>query len=581
MRTFSHFRQLLSTRTRQVALTVVTVSGVVALTLAGGTAQGSVYAKGAGTAHVSTDTTPYSGGRMMAADPSGGYWTVDMAGAMTSYGGAATFGSPALAGLHLAQPIVGMAATPDGKGYWLVASDGGIFSYGDAAFHGSTGAIHLNQPIVGMAATPDGKGYWLVASDGGIFTFGDAAFFGSTGAIHLNQPIVGMAATPSGTGYWLVASDGGIFTFGDAAFHGSTGAIHLNQPIVGMAATPDGKGYWLVASDGGIFTFGNASFLGSLGGSGQQVTGIIVNPTSVRYTLIATSGAAIAPPPASAVPTQATPLPSPTIPTPSTPTAPPTSPSPTTPTPTPSPTSGGLAPSSVFDLSEWNLTLPVDASGGTGGANGSQNAAAIIPSSQLVSGFSDAYFQLNSAKQLVFTSPSNGATTTPGQGSNHTRSELHENYTGPNAATNGCWTSTLGGTMQATAVITAASADSDEATIGQIHGNGGAAFALLIYDQAKQQILLNVYSDPSDSGHNETVIESNVALGQPISYQLSFLNGALTATANGHTISLTAGSGWDTYPVRFDLGAYSSAPNINNPSGDQTQVAFSSFSERH
>ena len=28
-------------------------------------------------------------------------------------------------------------------------------------------AMQLNQPIVGMAATPDGGGYWLVASDGG------------------------------------------------------------------------------------------------------------------------------------------------------------------------------------------------------------------------------------------------------------------------------------------------------------------------------------------------------------------------------------------------------------------------------
>ena len=90
-------------------------------------------------------------------------------------------------------PVVGMAATPDGKGYWLVASDGGIFAFGDAAFHGSTGAIHLNQPIVGMASTPDGGGYWLVASDGGIFAFGDAPFYGSTGAIHLNKPMVGMA----------------------------------------------------------------------------------------------------------------------------------------------------------------------------------------------------------------------------------------------------------------------------------------------------------------------------------------------------------------------------------------------------
>ena len=60
-------------------------------------------------------------------------------------------------------------------------ADGGIFAFGDAGFYGSTGAHRLNQPIVGMAATPDGKGYWLVASDGGIFAFGDAGFYGSPG----------------------------------------------------------------------------------------------------------------------------------------------------------------------------------------------------------------------------------------------------------------------------------------------------------------------------------------------------------------------------------------------------------------
>ena len=86
-------------------------------------------------------------------------------------------------GLHslepLNQPIVGMAATPDGGGYWLVAADGGIFAFGDAAFYESTGGMHLNQPIVGMAATPDGRGYYLVAADGGIFCFGTAQFFGA------------------------------------------------------------------------------------------------------------------------------------------------------------------------------------------------------------------------------------------------------------------------------------------------------------------------------------------------------------------------------------------------------------------
>ena len=72
-------------------------------------------------------------------------------------------------------------------------------------FYGSTGTVHLAKPIVGMAATPTGKGYWLVASDGGIFAFGDADFYGSTGNVHLAKPIVGMAATPTGKGYWLVA----------------------------------------------------------------------------------------------------------------------------------------------------------------------------------------------------------------------------------------------------------------------------------------------------------------------------------------------------------------------------------------
>jgi len=194
----------------------------------------------------------------------GGYWLVASDGGIFNYGDAKFYGSAG--GIHLNKPIVGMAATADGQGYWLVASDGGIFNYGDATFHGSAGGIHLNQPIVGMASTADGGGYWLVATDGGIFNYGDAGFHGSAGGIHLNKPIKGMAATPAGGGYWLVANDGGIFNYGDAAFFGSAGGIHLNQPIVGMADTPDGGGYWLVATDGGIFTYGDATFLGSAGG---------------------------------------------------------------------------------------------------------------------------------------------------------------------------------------------------------------------------------------------------------------------------------------------------------------------------
>jgi hypothetical protein len=73
-----------------------------------------------------------------------------------------------MGGSPLAQPVTGMAATPDGGGYWEVAADGGIFSFGDARFFGSfTGGVPAGGPaymrFVGMARTADGGGYWLVA----------------------------------------------------------------------------------------------------------------------------------------------------------------------------------------------------------------------------------------------------------------------------------------------------------------------------------------------------------------------------------------------------------------------------------
>ncbi len=236
-------------------------------------------------------------------DGSGPYWLTGGDGGVFAFGGAPFYGSTG--GLALAQPIVGMTATPDGRGYWFVARDGGVFNFGSAPFDGAVpnlasvddvvglaasrrggywvatadgdtfafgGApalpslaslgVHVDN-VVGIAATPDGGGYYLVASDGAMYALGDAMFKGSMGGRPLNRPIIGMAVDPATGGYWEVASDGGIFAI-DAPFFGSTGAIRLNRPIVGMAATSDGRGYWFVASDGGIFAEGDAPFGGSL-----------------------------------------------------------------------------------------------------------------------------------------------------------------------------------------------------------------------------------------------------------------------------------------------------------------------------
>lgn len=225
-----------------------------------------------------------------APDASGGGWIVGSNGNIQTTGGAPCYGS--LAGQSLNAPLVGIAATPDGKGYWLVASDGGVFAFGDAAFCGSMGGKPLNKPIVGIAATPDGKGYWLVASDGGIFTFGDATFDGSMGGKPLNQPIVGMAADPVTGGYWEVASDGGIFSF-NAPFYGSMGGKYLAKPIVGMDALGNGQGYRFVASDGGVFDFGDAGFMGSMGGKSLSapVVGMAAARDGKGYWLVGGSGA--------------------------------------------------------------------------------------------------------------------------------------------------------------------------------------------------------------------------------------------------------------------------------------------------
>ncbi len=136
---------------------------------------------------------------------------------------------------------VGAAGTA--SGYWLAARDGGVFSTG-VPFYGSMGGQHLDQPVVGMAATPDGRGYWLVAADGGIFSFGDARFSGSMGATPLNQPVVGMAVDPATGGYWEVAADGGVFSF-DAPFYGAMAGQATVNRFFALVASQGGVGYML------------------------------------------------------------------------------------------------------------------------------------------------------------------------------------------------------------------------------------------------------------------------------------------------------------------------------------------------
>jgi hypothetical protein len=249
-----------------------------------------------------------------------------------------------------------------------------------------------------------------------------------------------------------------------------------------------------------------------------------------------------------------------------------------------------LPPSTNFSFTlptgSWKLQLPIDQFGGTGGTGNIQYASIEETTAQLSAGFVDPYFYADTAtyagttNHVVFVAPSNGAVTTPGTGSDHTRSELRELYTGTGADASSDWNSAIGGTLTANCVVQAVSASSDEATIGQIH-NQSYVFMLLLYRPTQKDIAVDIYSSLGSSTHTRASLVQNVKIGDPIAYSIAYKNTSMTVTVNGTTQTYTIDPTWAGTPMYFKLGAYHAAPNIGNPAGDKTQVAFSSFAITH
>jgi hypothetical protein len=128
--------------------------------------------------------------------------------------------------------------------------------------------------------------------------------------------------------------------------------------------------------------------------------------------------------------------------------------------------------------------------------------------------------------------------------------------------------------------VQAVSANSDEATIGQIH-NQSYVFILLLYRPAQKDIAIDIYSSLGSSSHTRTSIVQNVKIGDAISYSMTYKNSSLNVTVDGTTQTFPVDPSWAGTPMYFKLGAYHAAPNIGNPAGDKTQVAFSSFAVTH
>jgi len=284
-------------------------------------------------------------------------------------------------------------------------------------------------------------------------------------------------------------------------------------------------------------------------------------------------------------------------------------------------TAAPTAPSSVAAFNKYlnntesmYLGLPVDEYGGTGGLNGAQFGWQTVSTSNLTN-FSDSYFYattttVNSVANtpvVVFTAPSNGATSSPGSGSNDTRSEMREYYYGGTGNIDGDdWNTALGGTLTATVAVNSTSVDTSEATIGQIHGEN-EPYALLQYQLSctyntnnytgcvvLAYSVTNTTNSPSSSVllayGVPTCSVSSLSSCTFFTYTLSIapnsgsplLNASVAKIYGSGTIygsaSVSVDSSWigtaSADGLYFKFGAYSGASNTGNPAGDQTQITF-------
>ena len=243
--------------------------------------------------------------------------------------------------------------------------------------------------------------------------------------------------------------------------------------------------------------------------------------------------------------------------------------------------SGGNYPDQVVNLSPWHLYLPQD-------INGENILAAIsIDSATLLANYTSTYFKwdtLASGDTVIrFWCPIDGATTTPGTGSDHPRTELQENqvwYLSPTG---------VAGRLNATVSVGQFPPDTADIIIGQIHGGSSKTFKAGSYPfvmlHAKHDsVEAYVKGDTvGNSGTSHAILLKGVALGKKITYSIVDSAGHIKITASAP--GSTGPGAWDTLvppiwasspsiPVHFAAGDYSQELKFTGPSDTLPNSAY-------
>jgi hypothetical protein len=210
-------------------------------------------------------------------------------------------------------------------------------------------------------------------------------------------------------------------------------------------------------------------------------------------------------------------------------------------------TTSTIYPSSVLNLTNWKLTLPVDTS-----SSGSPDE---IDQPALASFNDPPYFYVNSARNgVIFQAPVGGATTS---GSNYARSELREMTN--NGSQEASWSSTSGtSTMTIREAITHLPVVRPEVVAGQVHGPSD--YVMLVRLNGSELFV-------EDNGKNVGTLDSNYALGSAFTVQITASNGNIQVSYNGVQKANFASSGSGYY---FKAGCYTQS----NPSDGDSPSAY-------
>ena len=246
-------------------------------------------------------------------------------------------------------------------------------------------------------------------------------------------------------------------------------------------------------------------------------------------------------------------------------------------------------PAKVFDLTRWNILLPVDQ---TNGLN-ANNLALEIDTGWLNSGFkylnptnwTQQYFYLSNGNQMVFEAPWNGARSSGGTGA---RSELRETFVDGSKHN---WLLLGTNTLEVTcAVHSAGTNNNQKVIIGQIHSETASnPPVVLSYNfPSNKNVAVTVQFHPDGSGtprDTNFTLATAVNLGDLINYKLKLerVGGSITlsATVNGTStnVNMTAtpyDPNWTNQAFYFKAGSY--FPNSTNGTA---KVVFSSLSATH